>query len=76
VGFFRWVGFGFFWVGFLMPTLPLIQLGEGGPLEGVGPETRLYKTRNIHKRIQKQNEEYRSKKLVYIKLPMYPAQST
>jgi hypothetical protein len=37
-------------------SLPLFTLWEGGPLEGVGPETYVYKTYNIHK-------------LMYIKLP-------
>ncbi len=42
------------------PTLPSpTQLGEGGPLEGVGPETHVPKTHNIHYRIQTQNTKHR-----------------
>jgi hypothetical protein len=39
------------------PYPPPIQLGKGGPLEGVDPETHVHKTHNIHYRIQ--NTEYR-----------------
>jgi hypothetical protein len=42
-----------------LPLLPPIQLGEGGPFEGVGPETHVHKTHNIHYRIE--NTEHRTK---------------
>jgi hypothetical protein len=54
----------------LPPPPSPIQLGKGGPLEGVGHETYVYKTHNIHYKIQNtehrtQNTEYRIQNTEY-----------